>query len=197
MRRRSCTNSAGGSRRKGIASLRDSAWESGAPCLTARWLIWTTLGKRNDEDIVVRPFPQVATGGASLNDQWAHYRKALIEQAGIAIFVFGNKRDSSGNIVPSDGVRKEFDLCVAGRVRPLPIGTTGFMAEELWKEVWGAFTTFYPDADAAFRGEFGKLGDPSKTPGELLASVQTLINTFRKPDNGKTRLLCFSLPERD
>lgn len=134
----------------------------------------------SDEDIVVRPFPQVATGGASLDDQWAQYRKAFIEHAGIAIFVFGSKRDATGKIVSSDGVRKEFDLCVATKVRPLPIGATGFMAEELWKEVWGDFATFYPDADAAFREEFEKLGDPSKTPNKLLASIQKLIQHLQK-----------------
>lgn len=134
----------------------------------------------SDEDVVMRPFPQVATGGTNLDDQRAQYRKALIEHAGIAIFVFGNKRNASGAIVPADGVRKEFDLCVAAKVRPLPIGATGFIAEELWKEVLGKFAEFYPDADAAFREEFEKLGDPSKTPGELLAAVQKLIQHLQK-----------------
>ena len=134
----------------------------------------------SDDDVVVRPFPQVATGGTSLDAQWEQYRKALIEHAGIAIFVFGNKRDARGKIVLSDGVRKEFDLCVAARVRPLPIGATGFMAGELWKEVWGALTTFYPDADGTFREEFEKLGDRSKTPAELIAAIKKLIQHLQK-----------------
>jgi hypothetical protein len=134
----------------------------------------------SDEDVVVRPFPQIATGGGALDAQREQYRKSLIEHAGIAVFVFGNKRDAGGNIVPADGVRKEFDLCVAANVRPLPIGATGFMAEDLWKEVLGNFGTFYPAADAAFREEFEKLGDPSKTPTELIAAVLKLIQQIQK-----------------
>ena len=134
----------------------------------------------SDEDVVVRPFPQVATGGGVLDAQREQYRKSLIEHAGIAVFVFGNKPDASGHIVLGEGVRKEFDLCIAANVRPLPIGATGFMAEELWKEVLGNFDTFYPAADAAFREEFEKLGDLSKTPSELIAAVLKLIQQLQK-----------------
>ena len=54
------------------------------------------------------------------------------------------------------------------------------MAEELWKEVMSNFGTFYPATDAAFREEFEKLGDPSKTPGELLAAVLKLVQHLQK-----------------
>ena len=134
----------------------------------------------SDEDVVVRPFPQTATGGGVLNALQEDYRKSLIEHAGIAVFVFGNKPDAGGNIAPAEGVSKEFDLCIKANVRPLPIGATGFIAEELWKEVLSNFATFYPAADAAFRDEFEKLGDPSIQPGELIAAVLKLIQQLQK-----------------
>jgi hypothetical protein len=55
----------------------------------------------SDEDLVMRPFPQVATGGMTLADQWTDYRKAMLDYAGIALFVFGNKRDAKGDLVLS------------------------------------------------------------------------------------------------
>jgi hypothetical protein len=134
----------------------------------------------SDEDIVMRPFPQVATGAGSLADQWTAYRKAMIDYAGIALFVFGNKRDDSGNIVLSNGMKQEFELCVQAGVRVLPIGATGFMAAEFWKEVWGNFTKYFPDSTAAFKQEFEKLGDGSKRPEELLPTVQKLIDFLQK-----------------
>jgi hypothetical protein len=70
----------------------------------------------------MRPFPQVATGVTSLGDQWTEYRKAMIDYAGIALFVFGNKRDAKQDLVLSNGMRQQFDLCIQGRVHPLPIG---------------------------------------------------------------------------
>lgn len=134
----------------------------------------------SDEDIVMRPFPQVSTGVGSLADQWTEYRKAMIDYAGIAIFVFGNKRDTSGNIVLSDGVRQEFDLCVQAGVRPLPIGATGFMASELWIEVSNDLGRFIPNADSAFRDDFAKLGDTTKSPEELLSVVAHLIQQLQR-----------------
>jgi len=134
----------------------------------------------SDEDIVMRPFPQVATGSASLADQWTEYRKAMIDYAGIALFVFGNKRDASGKIVPSNGMRQEFDLCIQAGVQPLPIGATGFMAEALWKDVWSDFVKFYPNANDKFRQDFEILGDSAKRPDELLPIIHKLINDLQK-----------------
>jgi hypothetical protein len=67
----------------------------------------------------------------------SHLRTAnpVIDHAGIAIFLFGNKRDPHGAVVLTNGMREEFDICMANGVDPLPIGATGYMAEELWKEV--------------------------------------------------------------
>jgi len=134
----------------------------------------------SDEDIVMRPFPQVSTGGKSLAEQWTEYRKAMIDYAGIAVFVFGNKRDAKGDIILSDGMREEFDLCINAGVRPLPIGATAFMAETLWKEVLSNVAKFYPDADSDFRRQFESLGDSSKRPDELLPIIQKLIEHLQK-----------------
>src|SRR5581483_7584153 len=79
----------------------------------------------SDEDLVMRPFPQMATGTATLAEQWTEYRKAMLDYAGIAIIVFGNKRSPAGEIVPSNGMREELDLCIQRGAHPLPIGATG------------------------------------------------------------------------
>jgi hypothetical protein len=133
-----------------------------------------------DEDIMMRPFPQVATGGKSLAEQWTEYRKRMIDYAGIAIFVFGNNRNVNGDIVTSNGVREEFDLCIAAGVRPLPIGATGYMAETLFNEVLSNFAKVYPDADSDVRREFESLGDKSKRPEDLIPIVQKLIEHLKK-----------------
>lgn len=138
------------------------------------------IGKTiSDEDIVMRPFPQVATAGISLPDQWTEYRKAMIAHAGIAIFVYGNKCDASNNVILSNGMRQEFDLCIAAGVRPIPIGATGYMAEELWKEVIDEFNKYYPNATPAFRDAFNRLGDKSLPLRELISVTQNLINQLQ------------------
>jgi hypothetical protein len=135
----------------------------------------------SDEDLVMRPFPQVATGAKPLADQWTQYRKAMIDYAGIAIFVFGNKRDAAGNTVLSNGMRQEFDLSVKAGLHPLPIGATGFMAQELWKDVSTNFARFYPNAAAAFRQNFDRLGDSTAPSDQILAALQELIDRLQEP----------------
>jgi Sir2- and TIR-associating SLOG family/SIR2-like domain len=134
----------------------------------------------SDEDIVMRPFPQVATGGVSLTGLWTEYRKAMIGYAGIAIFVFGNRRDSSGAITSSSGMKEEFDLCVNAGVKLIPIGATGFVAGELWKEVFDRIDSYFPGAKPVFRSKFKKLGDPSRSPGDLVADVLELIELLQR-----------------
>jgi len=134
----------------------------------------------SDEEIVMRPFPQVATGTSGLADQWTDYRKAMIEYAGIALFVFGNKRDTKGDLVLSNGMRQEFDLCIKAGVHPLPVGATGFLAAELWAEVNKDIDSFFPNATTTFREEFQQLGDASKTPAALMAIIQKLIDQLQK-----------------
>jgi hypothetical protein len=134
----------------------------------------------SDEDLVMRPFPQVATGTGSLAEQWTGYRKAMLDYAGIAIFVFGNKRNPSGDIVPSNGMAEEFELCVQRGAHPLPIGATGFMAKELWAEMMKDLSKFYPAATSAFTAEFEQLGDTSKSGDELRVIVQRLIEHLQK-----------------
>lgn len=134
----------------------------------------------SDEDLVMRPFPQAATGGKKLSDLWTEYRREMVDCAGIALFVFGNKRSASGDLVPSNGMKEEFGLCIEAGVRPLPVGATGFMAAELWQTVLKDFDKYYPSASTAFRQSFELIGDPSKSPTELRALIQKLIDELQR-----------------
>lgn len=71
-------------------------------------------------------------------------------------------------LIASNGMREEFDLCVQAGVRPLPVGASGFMAAELWKEVNGDMPKYFPGASTSFQSDFQKLGDSSTGPDELL-----------------------------
>lgn len=134
----------------------------------------------SDRNVVMRPFPQVSTAGGNLVEQWKNYRIGMLEYAGIAVFVFGNKDDGSGNAIPSNGMRQEFDLAVQAGLIPIPVGATGFMAEELWKEVSAELKRFIPAANHEFESDFARLGDASLTPKDLLAAISKLIKSIQK-----------------
>ncbi len=134
----------------------------------------------SEERLMMRPFPHTASGRPASKVRWTSYRKSMIEHAGIAIFVFGNKRDGSGKVINSDGMREEFDLCIASGVVPIPIGATGYMAETLWKEVDSRFDHFFPKANAELRKGFTVIGDPSTTHAKLKNAILKLINQLQK-----------------
>lgn len=134
----------------------------------------------SDQEIVMRPFPQAAPGGVRLEEHWQEYRRAMVDYAGIAIFVFGNRHDDTGGLVLSKGMREEFDFCIAAGVKPLPIGATGFVAEELWSKVLGKIDTYYPGATASFKAAFKKLGDSTLSPDKLLVKVLELVGMLQR-----------------
>jgi hypothetical protein len=133
-----------------------------------------------DDDLMMRPFPQAPTGTKALPELWADYRKEMIGQAGIAVFLFGNKLDAAGAVVEASGMKAEFDLCVQAGVHPLPVGATGSMARTLWQQVDANVGTYYPKADGGFRANLRALGDTSASPGDLICTIQKLINHLQR-----------------
>ena len=113
-------------------------------------------------------------------DQWKKYREQMMGQAGIVVFVFGNKLDSGGKVIPSNGMRQEFEIAVKAGLIPIPIGATGFMAEELWKEVSANLKNYIPSADKEFEADFVLLGDASRPPDELLPIIYRLTEYLQK-----------------
>lgn len=95
------------------------------------------------EQLVLRPFPQGEAG----EKQWDSYRNDMISYSGISIFIFGNKLKDK-NIVSADGVRKEFEIAKKLGNLLLPIGATGYVAEELWSEVITNFDYYYPNSNS-------------------------------------------------
>lgn len=134
----------------------------------------------SDNDIIMRPFPQVASPGSSLLDQWTAYRSSMISHAGIAVFVFGNKKDATGKVITSNGMRQEFELCVKAGVAPIPVGATGFMAAELWKEVTTNFTKYYPRGSNTLKAHLHSLGDSSRTGHQHLDDISAIITELQK-----------------
>ena len=74
-------------------------------------------GTRNISDhLVLRPFPYAIKDPNRRKERWNSYRREMISQAGIAIFVFGNRKSESGAVVPADGMMEEFRI--ATEMRP-------------------------------------------------------------------------------
>lgn len=124
--------------------------------------------------LVMRPFPQPQPGQEDMAELWAKYRDDMISYAGVAIFMFGNKI-KDGQILLSDGMRKEFDIAKEKGLFLLPIGTTGYMAQELWVEVNKDFEELFPTANRHIREKFSTLGKAGYDLDDLRSKVMDIL----------------------
>jgi hypothetical protein len=131
-----------------------------------------------DNYLMMRPFPQYPTKGKELKELRTDYRNKFIPLAGIGIFVFGNKKNkTTGEIEPATGMIEEFEIAVSKGLMVLPIGSTGFVAEELWQKILNNFDSYYPNYPH-LKTEFEKLGKKDLLKNELIKSIIYIINTL-------------------
>lgn len=102
----------------------------------------------SEDQLVMRPFPQFETGGKKLSELWENYRKKMIPLAGICIIIFGNKKSDDGTIVPANGVKREFEIAWENGLIPIPVKKTGYIAEEIFEEVFKNPAMYYSGAEA-------------------------------------------------
>lgn len=94
--------------------------------------------------LTLRPFPYAIQDAKERQARWTSYRKEMISKAGIAIFVFGNKKNESGDVILADGMIEEFEIAYKAGLIVIPVGTTGYVANELHKKVSKDFDKYLP-----------------------------------------------------
>jgi hypothetical protein len=87
-----------------------------------------------NDRLILRPFPQGITDPTERATRWRAYRQSMIDHAGIAVFLFGNKL-SEEKVVVSDGVMEEFELAEATGLVIVPLGGTGYAAAQIYQTV--------------------------------------------------------------
>ena len=97
--------------------------------------IYNSKRKHSDDYLCLKPFPQNIADAKERKAKWTKYREDMIAAKGVAIFMFGNKRNSEGKKVLADGCREEFEIAKQKGCMIIPIGSTGDMAAEIYKEV--------------------------------------------------------------
>lgn len=106
-------------------------------------------GQTIEGKLLTLPFPQNIIDPEERESKWKKYREDMISQAGIAIFIFGNKTIKNKliddeKIINAPGVRKEFVIAKEQGLTVLPIGQTGYAARELWGDVEKELDLYYP-----------------------------------------------------
>lgn len=108
--------------------------------------IYSTTGRLLDNHIILRPFPQNIINSDERKKQWSLYRRDMISQAGIAIFLFGNKK-AGDDIILSDGMAEEFAIAKINKLTIIPVLATGYMAKKIWTEISVDLDEYYPSSN--------------------------------------------------
>ncbi|WP_413528008.1 SIR2 family protein [Rahnella inusitata] len=137
--------------------------------------VYRERNKSIEDHILMRPFPQYVESESEKEKVWDLYRRDLIKRSGIALFILGNTNDGE-KINLADGVRKEFTIAKELGIALVPIGSSGFMAKELWNEVRISFESFYPDSSGKLKECFEDLGKITKNPNEIISSVVNFLD---------------------
>ncbi len=134
--------------------------------------VYETKGQKLHDQLMLRPFPQSEDGKKT----WTDYRNDMISYAGIAIFLFGNKFEN-GEVVLSGGMNEEFEIAKAKGLVLIPVGATGYIAQELWKKMNANFDSYFPGAPPALREAFAALNDAK---ADHVKTITTIIDILKR-----------------
>ena len=75
-------------------------------------------------------------------------------------------------------MRAEYEIALENHCIIVPVGCTGYMAQEIWKEVHENLSAFYTNVDDVLTSAFEKLNCKSDNP-DLINNIITFINLFK------------------
>ena len=127
----------------------------------------------------MKPFPQFKTGSKDLAELWYEYRHKMISLAGISIIIFGNKKDPSGNVIPADGLMREFAIAVEHNLVPIPIAATGYITQEIYQTIMSDPEKYYKGIDWIIP-IIKELADAKLLEKEIIEKVITIIKNINK-----------------
>ncbi len=135
--------------------------------------IYLNKKEKLQDQLLLRPFPQGEKGKA----QWDLYRKDMISYAGISLFIFGNKLED-GKLVTANGVHREFEISVEQKAIVVPLGATGYVANDLWNKVKDDYLKYTGTNESV--DLFKELGNDALSPNELVSVVIKFLNQIIK-----------------
>jgi hypothetical protein len=141
--------------------------------------IYSKKQAKMEDQLILRPFPEDSLADFSWPDLLKRYRDDLTDYAGAAVFLFGNKLQD-GRVVLSDGVAQEFEIARQKGLALIPIGSTGFMAQELWEKVMADSATYFPNSTEEIRKALVTLGDSDAEPPALIEAVVRILELWAR-----------------
>src|SRR5262249_23013732 len=132
-------------------------------------------GVRVSDYVRVAAFDQTIEDETLRGSLYRDYRERILDDAGFALFVSGNKQTETG-IEDANGARREFEIAVERKLIPIPIGATGYVAENIWRKVVDNLTTYYGDERA--KPLLQRIGPGSRDIADIIDATMNIIYLY-------------------
>jgi hypothetical protein len=168
--------------KEGYRILNGFGWGVGSAVINgALDEIYRRPDKYNEDLLIMKPFPQFATGNKELPELWNEYRREMLKYAGIAIYIFGNKTNSEQigerKIINATGVRKEYEIAKEYGMIHIPVQSTGYMAEEISREMEAE--NFNTEKGSALHKLYTSLSQTSD-PDKVIEVIISILKEIKK-----------------
>lgn len=137
--------------------------------------VYSAHGAKMDDYLVLKPFPQNIADFEKRKKLWNNYRKDMLSEAGIAIFMFGNKLEN-GTVINSSGMMEEFNLAVENDTVIIPLGCTGYISKVIWDKVMEEPQKYYGNIEKLIEN-IEKLGEEDISDYENL--IRIILETIK------------------
>lgn len=121
------------------------------------------------------PFPMRSESDLGKSALFKRYREGMIYKAGIAIFLFGNKRDAKEKIIDADGMFEELLIAQSMGLHIIAVGATGWVAGQIADQQ----AAFNSARSKGFKKAFAIANDPSAAPESIVKAVMTMVNEYK------------------
>ncbi|PEQ56968.1 SIR2 family protein [Bacillus cereus] len=137
-------------------------------------------GKENlDRNLSLKPFPLHIIDEKEREITWRKYREDMLKNCGTAIFLLGNKKND-GKLQLADGVKKEFEIAKSQGISLIPIGATGYVSKECFKDICTNFNQYYPNGDRKLYKAFKKMGIKGLSEDQIIDNIVEFLKLLRE-----------------
>lgn len=141
-----------------------------------RALYFQSAGREEDR-VLIRPFPRAAEPARQAMANRRH-REDLLSRVGAVVVMAGNKSDGAGGARASTGVVEEVEIAKRLGKYVIPIGATGHVAADLWKQALADQQTFLPGLNA--EANLRTLGDETASEDAVLDAVFAILKAAQR-----------------
>lgn len=104
--------------------------------------IYENKYKHMEECLSLRPFPLNIDNPDDKRANHTKYRQTILEEAGVSVFLFGNKMEGK-DVINATGCLEEFEISKAMGKMIIPVGSTGYAAKAIMDEIRGDLDSKY------------------------------------------------------